>query len=374
MRKGKENPPPDFIKKEVTLDELFKIFLNDLPPPLITAMINRIFGHNYDENAKIVMLDKESVGNFEKRMSDAYFAVICENTLSVLQIEDDFYHFESQTTNDNTMSLRVFEYAFLGARTHSSNTEISGDELVTRYKLPRSAVFFLKSDEKTPRRLRNIVEVTDFDGAVKELNFVSPCIRMGDYTPGSLAEEHLYIMLPFFPLKFSRIMTQKHDAEAETALKNEIAEFSEIVTQLISREKLDETTGTEILNTAHRLGRNFIDKSQNLLDKKGVEQVMESVRETIEFVDYIGTFKKWKADGIAEGEARGEARGEAKNRIRTIVSLLSQGIDPKVIAQIDGYGAELVSNVAEKFKAQIESKAKENDEPKHTAKKNKPKL
>ncbi|MCD8090397.1 MAG: hypothetical protein LUD81_07230, partial [Clostridiales bacterium] len=88
-------------------DDVFKTLINDCKP-LVLPVLNEIFGENYTGNEEIVysqnehFLNKQN-GEEEKRITDSSFTVIGEKTKK--------YLFECQSTSDDSMLVRIFEYA-----------------------------------------------------------------------------------------------------------------------------------------------------------------------------------------------------------------------------------------------------------------------
>jgi hypothetical protein len=310
MNKQQNKPDINAPIKEATYDEIFKEYILKLPDPLIIDMINSIFHRDFDHAAKVVRLDKESVKDYEKKISDTYLTVLETKNVTAIKVEEDFFHFEAQSTEDDSMSLRVLEYAFMGARTHSTTTAFADGVQKTKMKLPRSVAIYLRSKDTTPVRLDIEIEATDLEGNKSTLDWKIPTVRMGDYNPEKLSDERLYVMLPFFPMKFSYELRKKHGVEAEEQLKKELDDFRKVVNELAKREIITESLAVEITKTAKLIGEKMIKDNEFIIDRKGVEQAMENVVETVPYQDIVGY--------IAGLEAKNEAEAAQAERYKAL--------------------------------------------------------
>lgn len=87
-------------------DDVFRTLLNDCSY-LIIPMINEIFGEHYSGQEKIVFSPNEHFlnqqgGNEDERITDTNFKIIGSETKK--------YHLECQSSTDNSMLIRFFEY------------------------------------------------------------------------------------------------------------------------------------------------------------------------------------------------------------------------------------------------------------------------
>ena len=116
-------------------DDVFRTLLNDCTP-LIIPIINEVFCENYSGKEKIVFSQNghfmnQQDGNEQERITDTSFKILGDAPKK--------YHLECQSTTDNSMLIRFFEY----------DTQIALDEgelkkHVLTVTLPHSAVLFLR--------------------------------------------------------------------------------------------------------------------------------------------------------------------------------------------------------------------------------------
>ncbi len=126
-------------------DDVFRTLLNDCSS-LIIPVINEMFGEHYSGQEKIVFSPNEHFlnqqgGNEEERITDTSFRIEGKETKK--------YHLECQSSTDNSMLVRFFEY----------DTQIALDEgtikgNILTVTLPHSAVLFLRHHASTPDTLK----------------------------------------------------------------------------------------------------------------------------------------------------------------------------------------------------------------------------
>ena len=121
-------------------DDVFRTLLNDCPK-LIIPVINEIFHEQYSGTEEIRFLPNEHFinkqgGKEEERITDCAFVIQAP--------EPKTYHVECQSTPDNSMLARFFEY---DAQIALDNGKIEGNVLTVEF--PNSAVLFLRCDQNT---------------------------------------------------------------------------------------------------------------------------------------------------------------------------------------------------------------------------------
>ena len=87
------------------------------------------------------------------------------------------YHIESQSTEDHSMIIRMFEY---DAQIALEDAELTAEGLMVEF--PKAAVIYLNSSRKTP------------DGKV---TYAVPVPKIKNYSVDELFEKKLYFLIPF---------------------------------------------------------------------------------------------------------------------------------------------------------------------------------
>ena len=153
---------------------------------LLLPVINEIFGKNYTGREKIVFHPNEHFinqqdGNEQKRITDSSFSIISGR-------QEDKYIFECQSTADNTMLIRIFEYITQEAL--DSGKILKHKLIVT---IPNAAVLFLRTKKDTPDAMNIVIHTPG--GTV---DFDVPIMKVNSYSLAQIFEKDLYFLLPFY--------------------------------------------------------------------------------------------------------------------------------------------------------------------------------
>ncbi len=109
-------------------------------PSLLIPLVNEAFQTNYPLDADVKLYNNEffiTTGNDQKRITDSNFSLNGEKTTR--------YHFECQSTEDGSLTLRLFEY---GAQIALTMAEYSKEE--STFIFPHAAVLYLRTENTTP--------------------------------------------------------------------------------------------------------------------------------------------------------------------------------------------------------------------------------
>ena len=168
-----EDKKAKVISVNTPYDDAFRTLLNDCLRLLI-PVVNEVFGKNYSGDEEIVLHHNEHFihnksGDEEKRVTDSFFT-----------IAGDKYMLECQSTKDNSMIVRIFEYA-VHAALDTADTLVNDTLEIT---IPHIAVLYLRSDKTTPDKMKILIHTPDGD-----LKFHAPVMKIKDYTLDSLFEK-----------------------------------------------------------------------------------------------------------------------------------------------------------------------------------------
>ncbi len=287
-------------------DDVFRTMVEKMTY-LLVPLINEVFHTSYPEDVKIVHLRNEHQLEDGELITDAR-----------LLIGDKMYHIECQSTDDTTMSIRMFEYDVAIAL---ENRRKVGRKFYVEF--PKSCVIYLRSKKNTPDIEE--VELLLPDGQVCEYRV--PTVKVERYTREKIFEKNLLMLLPFYVMRYEDAAhTIGKDSEK---LQGLLKEYEDI---RINLEKELSTAGrSELYADLNRLIvriSDYIFRKEEKV-KRGVDEVMggkvlqlESER-LLELGEARGKIIG-KAIGKAEGETIGMMRGEA--RIRALINcLISDG-------------------------------------------------
>lgn len=106
-------------------DDVFRTMLNDCSR-FILPLLNEVFGENYDGTETIVFANDY---HFQNKQDGAADKIITDASFKVIKGETEKkYHLECQSTIDNSMVLRFFEYDSQIALDDATIEKIVGDD------------------------------------------------------------------------------------------------------------------------------------------------------------------------------------------------------------------------------------------------------
>ena len=305
-------------------DDSFRTLTVDCPRLLI-PMMNEIFGKHYTGSEEVILHPNEHFliqqdGHEQKRITDSLFSIRGET--------EDRYLFECMAYYDNSLVIRVFEYAVQDGLDSST---LVGNRL--RVAIPDAAVLYLRSTGGTPSEL--IVEIATRGGSV---SFSVPSMKISDYSLDDIFERELFFLIPFYIFRHEKDLSAcERDRAALETLRREYAELM---------ERLDEAVESGRISAYYR--RTVIDMARRVLD--GIAMKYEQVRKGVSLImggqvlEHEGKriFNEGKAVGEAEGIAKGKAEGAMIEREKISVNLFHKGISIETISQCVGVSVNLI--------------------------------
>ena len=298
-------------------DDVFRTMLNDCSR-FILPLLNEVFGENYDGTETIVFANDYHYQNKQKGAEDK---IITDASFKVIKGDiEKKYHLECQSTIDNSMVLRFFEYDSQIALDDATIEKIVGDDGgkksdgVLTVTFPHSAVLYLRSNKNT-----GDVMTIRFVTPGGELKYDIPIIRMQSYSLEDIWEKEIYLLIPFYIFTHEANFPKYN--EDENLLQGLVNEFKEIcikMEELTQQGKMTELERRIIIELSKKVIDNIARKYERI--RKGVDGIMGGkVIET--------EAKKMYNKGILIGEENG--RNESlKEQIK---KKLAKG---KAIAQI----------------------------------------
>jgi hypothetical protein len=242
-------------------------------PRLLVPLINEAFGTSYDEKIELTQLRNERHFNDNPRITDA-----------LIQIKDQRYHFECQSTDDKTMVIRMFEYDVSIAMEDIRKTD-DGYSI----DFPKSCVVYLRGTDK---KRRNSIEVRFQDG--HKHKYKTKILEVQKYSKNLIFKKKLFMFLPFYILRYEDNLPTNKDKESFNSL---FSEYREIMKKM----DFDLSDDLEIASRLIILTRkivNYVSRDRKEL-KRGFGEIMGGK---------VLTFKMDKM--IANAEVRGKESAE----------------------------------------------------------------
>ncbi|HIT63149.1 MAG TPA: hypothetical protein IAC37_01645 [Candidatus Ventrimonas merdavium] len=204
-------------------DDVFRTLLADCRS-LIIPVINEAFGEHYSEDEAVEPEPNEHFlnrqdGEQEERVTDSCFRILKKT-----------YHVECQSTLDNTMIVRMFEYDTQIALTHH---QLEDQVLTVRF--PESAVMYLRHSSKTADEMR--IRILTRGG---EVSYGIPVMKVQNYSLDEIFEKRLLFLLPFYLFRYEKQFREMDSSEQKLEpLKND---YERIRQHLIGLEEAGQLT------------------------------------------------------------------------------------------------------------------------------------
>ena len=165
-------------------DDVFRTLLNDCSS-LIIPIVNEIFHESYSGDEAVEFYPNEHFingqdGKERERITDSCFGIRGRSLKK--------YHIECQSTSDDTMLVRMFEY---DAQIALDAGEVSEGVLTVRF--PASAILYLRCRAATPDVLTVRIELPGGRSAAYDI----PVMKAQRYTPEEIFSKGLLFLVPF---------------------------------------------------------------------------------------------------------------------------------------------------------------------------------
>ena len=285
----------DFNKNTPTpYDDAFRTMMNDCVRLLI-PVINEVFGKNYSGNERIIFRPNEHFinqqdGKEQKRITDSSFSIISDDN------SEEKFILECQSTDDDTLLIRIFEYI---------TQEALDSGTITKYQLtvtvPHAAVLFLRSKKSTPNSMNIVINTPG--GSV---SFNIPVMKVQSYSLEQIFDKNLLFLLPFYIFNLEKDFPRYEASEkALESLKNVYVDFMDRLEKEVTEGHISAYYRRTILDMSKKVLENIAAKYKNV--QKGVNDIMGG-----QVLEHEG--KTIFNAGVAEG--RREANLDTARRLR----------------------------------------------------------
>lgn len=283
--KMEQTAPKNEVERNETYDNIFKGYIQDLSDKVIISFINSMFGKNFPINSKVTRLNKENIRESRGKSKNGKKPIFADLYIG---IENELFHMEMQTEQDNTMALRMFEYGFYGAYQHGRTETEDGMKL----KFPAPVVVYLKSNPNTPNTLKIELELPGGETA----NFKIPTICMKDLSVKEICEKNLYPIAAFYSFKH-------FNSKKSEPLKEDIKEMCSALKEAEKKGLLKPSEAGDLIDKTIDIAKRIV-KQSKMPDEKEVLKFMDNM-ETVRVRDTLGVYKEGEKQGIEKGRTEG---------------------------------------------------------------------
>ena len=181
------------MKKTPDYDNVFKT-MKMKHKRLFISVINDVFKKNYPMNAKVEILPSEGYLT-ENETEDGSKKIEEQISDFLIKIGGEVYLLECQSYDDDSMTIRIAEYAFIVAR-QSAVWDI-GHAVIP---MPQFSVIYIKKTDKTPKA--TTITFTFPDG--QTVDYVSDNVILENLTREHIIEKRLFPYIPFYIARYEQ--------------------------------------------------------------------------------------------------------------------------------------------------------------------------
>ena len=253
---------------------------------LFIPVINDIFGKNYPLNTKVEIVSAEGYLTEDETMQgDKDLKERLTDFL--IRMGDEIYLFEFQSYDDDSMAIRLAEYAFITAR---KNAKWDIGEAVL--PLPHFAVIYIKCSSGTPRKTSITFTLPDGQSVV----YRADNIFLDDFSKEYIVEKRLFPYIPFYIARYEGILSGEGDISQPIA---DLEYFRDELLKLHEENELSDEELTDLIGFVNTIITHITDG--NSVENRMVTIMGGVVLET--------ESEKWKRIGEERGILIGEERG-----------------------------------------------------------------
>lgn len=285
-------------------DDVFRTLLNDCTS-LIIPVVNEIFGEHYTGDEQVEFLQNEHFINMQDVNTKE---IITDSCFRIRGTTDKKYHIECQSTSDNSMMVRMFEY--------DSQIALDNGEIVNRklqVTFPNSAVLYLRHSRSTPDALT--VEINTPGGNV---SYVIPVLKTQMYTIDEIFDKNLLFLIPFYIFSYEKNFEEYETDEGKLReLQKEYQGIIRRLESLCTEKIISEYEKCTLVDMSKKVIENIAVKYAKV--RKGVTAVMGG-----KVLDYEA--KTILQDGIRRGKLEGRLEGKLEGKLEVCIGLVKDGL------------------------------------------------
>ena len=265
-------------------DNAFRTMEMDCPKLLI-PVVNEVFHTNYSMDDEVMVLPNEQMITTPE---DEQQIRITDSNFMVIGNKKDRYHIECESNpKSKELQIRIFQY---DSQIALENRHFKDGVLHVR--LPKSAVLYLRHNEKTPENLQMVIE----DSGQKIYRNI-PVIKVQMYSIEEIFKKNLLFFLPFHIFVHEKeLALYNKDEEKRKLLLNEYEVTVSRIEQLCKDGKISERDKHCII-TSMREVLKLIAKNKRTVFKE-VDKIMGG--EVLQY-EAKTIYNEGKSDGRIEG-------------------------------------------------------------------------
>jgi hypothetical protein len=203
-------------------DLMFKYILKEASHPALVHFINGLFDTRYPPDSPVTFAPTETVTHNADQLETIRSDML-------LTVANDAYLIEAQINDDETIALRVFQYALAYAQT----TKVIEAERIT-LTMPDARVIYWETSRKTPGKVTLRIIFPDATEHCYEI----PTLKLLEQSIEDLEKRRLVLLTPFYLLKYRNAVRKgRMSADERRALAGELKELVGDLESLVDRAR-----------------------------------------------------------------------------------------------------------------------------------------
>jgi hypothetical protein len=271
-------------KQTSDYDNVFKT-MKSKHKRLFIPVINEVFGKNYPLDVKVDILETE--GYLTDNETEDGSEEIQERVSDFLiRIGEEIYLLECQSYDDDSIAIRLAEYAFISAGKAATWGNGYAD-----IKMPSFAVIYIKRSNRTPEK--TTIKFTFPDG--QTVIYESKNVILDQFTKEYIIDKRLYPYIPFYIARYEKELTNAESGNLESAIKD-LEYFRDEMCRLHEEGELSDYDYIDLTGFVNTIIRHITDgnKNEGRLVKIMGGTVIETESERL--------IKEGRKEGRKEGE------------------------------------------------------------------------
>ncbi len=220
-------------KKTHDYDNVFKT-MKSKHKRLFISVINDVFGKDYPLDAKVDVLPSEGYLT-ENETADGSKEIEEQISDFLIKIGSEAYLIECQSYDDDSMAIRIAEYAFITARQFAV-----WDIGKATIPMPKFVVIYVKRTDKTPKTTTIIFTFPDGQSVV----YKSDNVILEELTKEYIIEKKLLPYIPFYIARYEKNIASGNDIEAAV---DDLAYFRNEIIRLHNESELSDLEMTDLI-------------------------------------------------------------------------------------------------------------------------------
>ena len=276
------------MKKTPDYDNVFKT-MKTKHKRLFISVINETFGKDYPMDSKVSVLPSEGFLT-ENETVDGSREIEEQVSDFLIRIENGVYLLECQSYDDDSMAVRIAEYAFIAARQSASWD--SGHAVIP---MPQFAVIYIKRTERTPEK--TVVAFTFPDG--QTVDYASQNVILDEFTREYIVKKRLFPYIPFYIARYEKDITSGNSIEKAV---EDLEYFRDEMVRLHRAGELSDDEIVDLMGFVNTIITHITDGNKN------EERLVNIMGGTVIETESEKLIRRGKTQGMQQGMQQGMAK------------------------------------------------------------------